>query len=69
MSEEEKNRIMHFIVVVGGPTGVEYAAELHNFAFEDLAKLYPSIKDYLRIILIEAGYTILEMLANPCSKN
>ncbi|XP_048232553.1 external alternative NAD(P)H-ubiquinone oxidoreductase B4, mitochondrial isoform X2 [Ricinus communis] len=61
ISEEEKKRIMHFVVVGGGPTGVEYAAELHDFAFEDLARLYPSVRDHLRITLLEAGDHILNM--------
>lgn len=61
ISDEEKKRIMHFVVVGGGPTGVEYAAELHDFAVEDLARLYPSLKDYLKITLIEAGDHILNM--------
>jgi NADH dehydrogenase FAD-containing subunit len=30
-SEEEINRLMHMVVVGGGPTGVEYAGELHDF--------------------------------------
>jgi NADH:ubiquinone reductase (non-electrogenic) len=29
--EEEIDRLMHMIVVGGGPTGVEYAGELHDF--------------------------------------
>ncbi|CAN0914850.1 External alternative NAD(P)H-ubiquinone oxidoreductase B4, mitochondrial, partial [Linum grandiflorum] len=60
-SEEDKKRIMHFVVVGGGPTGVEYAAELHDFASQDLARLYPSLKDYLKITLLEAGNHILPM--------
>ncbi|CAI0550062.1 unnamed protein product [Linum tenue] len=61
ISDEEKKRIMHFVVVGGGPTGVEYAAELHDFASQDLASLYPSLKDYLKITLLEAGNHILPM--------
>lgn len=52
---------MHFVVVGGGPTGVEYAAELHDLAFDDMTKLYPSAKDYLKITLLEAGDHILNM--------
>jgi NADH:ubiquinone reductase (non-electrogenic) len=29
------------VVVGGGPTGIEYAAELHDFLVEDLSKWYP----------------------------
>jgi NADH:ubiquinone reductase (non-electrogenic) len=28
--DEEKRRLLRFVVVGGGPTGVEYAAELHG---------------------------------------
>lgn len=36
-SEEEIDRLMHMIVVGGGPTGVEYAGELHDFLIVSLA--------------------------------
>lgn len=29
--QEEIDRLMHMVVVGGGPTGVEYAGELHDF--------------------------------------
>lgn len=61
VSEEEKRRILHFVVVGGGPVGVEYAAELHDFVVEDVARLYPSVKDYVQISLLEAGDHILNM--------
>jgi NADH:ubiquinone reductase (non-electrogenic) len=34
--KEEVERLLHMVVVGGGPTGVEYAAELHDFLVEDL---------------------------------
>ncbi|GFZ05603.1 NAD(P)H dehydrogenase B4 [Actinidia rufa] len=61
ISEEEKKRILHFVVVGGGPTGVEFAAELHDFVTEDLAKLYPSVKDHVKITLLEAADHILNI--------
>lgn len=61
LSEEERKRILHFVVVGGGPTGVEFAAELHDFAIEDLAKLYPEVKNLVKITLLEAGDHILNM--------
>lgn len=60
-SDEEKKRILHFAVVGGGPTGVEFAAELHDFVNEDLVKLYPGLKDLVKITLLEAGDHILNM--------
>ncbi|CAK8577817.1 unnamed protein product [Lathyrus sativus] len=61
VSDEEKKRILHFAIVGGGPTGVEFAAALHDFVSEDLVKLYPGVKDLFKITLLEAGGHILSM--------
>ncbi|XP_027338117.1 external alternative NAD(P)H-ubiquinone oxidoreductase B2, mitochondrial-like [Abrus precatorius] len=61
VSEEEKKRILHFAIVGGGPTGVEFAASLHDFVKDDLVRLYPGIKDLVKITLLEAGDHILGM--------
>nr|GEZ14997.1 external alternative NAD(P)H-ubiquinone oxidoreductase B2, mitochondrial-like [Tanacetum cinerariifolium] len=61
VSEEEKKRILHFVVVGGGPTGVEFAAELHDYVREDLIKLYPDLEKYINITLLEAGDHILSI--------
>ncbi|XP_058220168.1 external alternative NAD(P)H-ubiquinone oxidoreductase B3, mitochondrial-like [Rhododendron vialii] len=61
ISEEERKKILHFVIVGGGPTGVEFAAELHDFVTEDLAKLYPTAKDDVKITLLEAADHILNM--------
>ncbi|KAI9296461.1 NADH dehydrogenase [Neoconidiobolus thromboides FSU 785] len=57
--EKEKERLLHMIVVGGGPTGVEYAAELQDYLAEDLKKWYPEIADKFKITLIEALPTVL----------
>lgn len=59
LSEEERRTNLHFIIVGGGPTGVEFAAELHDFLDEDLVKLYPAVKDLVRISVIQSGDHIL----------
>lgn len=61
LNEEERKKNLHFVVVGGGPTGVEFAAELHDFVTEDLSKLYPSIQHLVKISLIEAADHILTM--------
>lgn len=61
LSDDERRKALHFIVIGGGPTGVEFAAELHDFVSEDLAKLYPNIRELVKISLIEAGDHILTM--------
>ncbi|KAI4334024.1 hypothetical protein L6164_018764 [Bauhinia variegata] len=59
--EDEKRKLLHFVIVGGGPTGVEFSAELHDFVHHDLSTLYPSVKDYVKITLLEAGDHILNM--------
>ncbi|KAJ8429044.1 hypothetical protein Cgig2_034073 [Carnegiea gigantea] len=61
LTEEQRKRILQFVVVGGGPTGVEFSAALHDFVNEDLAQLYPSLKDLINITLLEAGDHILNM--------
>ncbi|XP_051135852.1 external alternative NAD(P)H-ubiquinone oxidoreductase B1, mitochondrial-like [Andrographis paniculata] len=59
LTEEERKMILHFVIVGGGPTGIEFAAELHDFVHEDLVKIYPSVKDLVSITVIQSGDHIL----------
>ncbi|KAL0400008.1 UNVERIFIED_CONTAM: External alternative NAD(P)H-ubiquinone oxidoreductase B1, mitochondrial [Sesamum radiatum] len=59
LTEEERKINLHFVIVGGGPTGVEFAAELHDFVYEDLVKIYPSVKDLVNISVIQSGDHIL----------
>ncbi|KAL6065088.1 External alternative NAD(P)H-ubiquinone oxidoreductase B1, mitochondrial [Balamuthia mandrillaris] len=58
--EQEQKRLLNFVVVGGGPTGVEFAAELHDFVTEDLKKYLPSdLMKHVRITLIQSAEQIL----------
>ncbi|KAG6505193.1 hypothetical protein ZIOFF_037547 [Zingiber officinale] len=61
LDEEERARILHFVVIGGGPSGVEFAAELHDFVTEDLAKLYPTVQNLVNITVLETAEHILTM--------
>jgi NADH:ubiquinone reductase (non-electrogenic) len=56
---EERTRLLHFVVCGGGPTGVEFAAELNDFLEEDLLRSYPLLVAEARITLVEASREIL----------
>ncbi|KAI8575430.1 hypothetical protein K450DRAFT_261988 [Umbelopsis ramanniana AG] len=58
-AEEEIERLLHMVVVGGGPTGIEYAAELHDFLKEDLASWYPELAEKIKITLVEALPNVL----------
>nr|UER43487.1 alternative NAD(P)H dehydrogenase 2 [Viscum album] len=59
ISEEEKGRLLHCVVVGGGPTGVEFSGELSDFIIHDVHKRYAHVKDYIRVTLIEANEILL----------
>ncbi|EAW07648.1 alternative NADH-dehydrogenase [Aspergillus clavatus NRRL 1] len=61
--EEEVKRLLHMVVVGGGPTGVEFAGELQDFFNEDLKKWIPEIKDNFHVTLVEALPNVLPMFS------
>jgi NADH:ubiquinone reductase (non-electrogenic) len=68
VSIEERQRLMHFVVVGGGPTGVEFAAELHDFIEEDLRDAFPDLHQDVRISLFEASKGLLNMFDQKLSE-
>jgi NADH dehydrogenase FAD-containing subunit len=57
--DEERNRLLSFIVVGGGPTSCEFVAELHDFVKSDIRKLYPELVPHVKVTLVEAGKALL----------
>lgn len=51
--EEERKRLLSFVVCGGGPTGVEVAAEMHDMIFDDLKEHYPELMKDVKIRIIE----------------
>lgn len=65
MLEEDEQRcreLLTFVVVGGGPTGVELAASIMDFTDKVLTRDYPSLTEYLRVVLIEAQDKLLSGL-------
>lgn len=60
---EEVKRLLHMVVVGGGPTGVEFAGELQDFFENDLKKWIPEIKDNFKVTLVEALPNVLPMFS------
>ena len=65
---DERKRFLHFVVVGGGPTGVEFAAELNDFIREDLVKWYPKLVPEVQITLLEAAKLILNSFDSELSE-
>ena len=59
--EEEIKRLLNFVVVGGGPTGVEFASELRDF-IHDLKKLYKDdLVEKVTVTLVNSNYKMLSM--------
>ncbi|KAI0319999.1 FAD/NAD-P-binding domain-containing protein [Amylostereum chailletii] len=62
-TSEEIDRLLHMVVVGGGPTGVEVSGELHDFLEDDLKSWYPELAGRIRISLVEALPSVLPMFS------
>lgn len=54
VTEDEQKRLLHFVIVGGGPTGVEFGAELYDFVKQDVTRLYVHERSKVSVTLIEA---------------
>ncbi|ESP04189.1 hypothetical protein LOTGIDRAFT_224073 [Lottia gigantea] len=53
-TESESRRLLHTVIVGGGPTGVEFGAELYDFVQQDVAKLYRQKQKEVTVTLVES---------------
>jgi NADH:ubiquinone reductase (H+-translocating) len=68
-SDEERRRLLSFVVSGGGPTGVEFAAELYDMLNEDLCKFYPRIlRNEISVHVIQSREHILNTYDETLSK-
>lgn len=67
LTDDERRHTLSFLIVGGGPTGVEFAAELHDLVHEDLSTLYPSLQPFISVTIIQSGDHILNTLSTSSS--
>ncbi|KAL0037414.1 hypothetical protein WJX79_006840 [Trebouxia sp. C0005] len=53
ITDQERKRLLSFVVVGGGPTGVEVAAELYDLVREEMGQYYPHICKDAKVRLVE----------------
>jgi NADH:ubiquinone reductase (non-electrogenic) len=59
LTEQEQRDLLHIVIVGGGPTGVEIAAEMSDLFNEDFSKLYPDLKGKMSVTIHDAAQFIL----------
>lgn len=52
---------MNFAIVGGGPTGIEFSAEMHDLLREDMTRLYPDLMQYAKITVYDVADRVLSM--------
>ncbi|KAI8371367.1 pyridine nucleotide-disulfide oxidoreductase-domain-containing protein [Radiomyces spectabilis] len=66
---EERKRLLSFVVCGGGPTGIEFAAELFDWINEDLVKWFPKlIREEVAISIIQSRDHILNTFDSRISE-
>ncbi|EJD51953.1 FAD/NAD(P)-binding domain-containing protein [Auricularia subglabra TFB-10046 SS5] len=58
-SVAEQRRLLNFCIVGGGPTGCEFAAELHDLLARELNAAFPSVAKHARITVYDVAPQIL----------
>ncbi|KAF2834432.1 hypothetical protein M501DRAFT_944208 [Patellaria atrata CBS 101060] len=68
-SDEERRRLLSFVISGGGPTGVEFAAELYDMLNEDLIQMYPRLlRNEISVHVIQSRGHILNTYDEALSK-
>jgi NADH dehydrogenase len=57
--EQRQRELLTFVVVGGGPTGVELVAAIQDFVRKALIRKYPSLTPQVRVLLVEAQDALL----------
>ena len=65
LSVEERKQLLTLVVVGGGATGVEYCGELSDFLQDALARLYPALLPFSRVLLLHGGDELLPQFDPP----
>ncbi|KAF2088662.1 hypothetical protein K490DRAFT_39589, partial [Saccharata proteae CBS 121410] len=60
-SDEMRRHLLNFAIVGGGPTGIEFSAELNDIIREDLSHLYPDLMSYYKISIYDVAPKVLSM--------
>ncbi|HUN77963.1 MAG TPA: NAD(P)/FAD-dependent oxidoreductase [Solirubrobacteraceae bacterium] len=69
LDEEERRALMTFVVIGGGPTGVEVAGEIAIVCKDTLSREYARIgRDDARVILLDAGERVVPAFSERLSR-
>ncbi len=59
VDEQRQRELLTFVVVEGGPSGIELVAAIQDFLRKALIRDYPSLTPHVRVLLVEAQDALL----------
>jgi len=68
-SERDRRRLLSFVVVGGGPTGVEFCGTLSDTLREDFKRAYPGLMPYVSVTLLQSAQSVLTAFAATLQQN
>ena len=66
---EDIPKLLQFMVVGGGPTSIEFAAELYDFVKSDVSRWYPDLHKHVHVVVVEASGNILSSFSESLVKH
>ncbi|KAF2482885.1 pyridine nucleotide-disulfide oxidoreductase-domain-containing protein [Neohortaea acidophila] len=67
-SDAMRKHLLNFAVVGGGPTGIEWSAELHDLIQEDMKRIYPDLVQHAQITVYDVAPNVLSMFDERLSQ-
>ena len=67
-NEQRQRELLTFVVVGGGPTGIELVAAIQDFVRKALVRDYPSLMSQTRVLLVEAQDALLSGMKSKMSE-
>jgi NADH:ubiquinone reductase (non-electrogenic) len=67
--KDQMSNLLSFVIVGGGPTGVEFAAELSDFVKTEVAKCFPQLSSSVKLTLVEALPQVLNVFDRAIGDN
>lgn len=61
ISDATKAQLLHFVVVGGGPTGIEFAGNLSDLISQDLRWMHPDLMKFVKITVYDVAPKVLPM--------
>lgn len=63
-----RRQLLNFAVIGGGPTGMEFSAELSDLVHDDIRRLYPGLVEFVRITVYDVAPKVLSMFDASLAK-